>query len=425
MAKGIAGVFALTLVAASQAHAGVSYVVNSAGDRSDLSPGSNGCDVSALAGSQCTLRAAIEDANVAPGSQDVDFALGSTGVATITVDSPLPTISDGVDINGYTEPGASPNTRPFGKPLDTQIEIFINGSELNPLEGPGLRFGSGSAGSSVRGLAIGNFPLAGIIGEVPVFIGGNFLGTNAAGIQARPNTEGFFGFGGNGTLIGGPDPPDANLISANAFGGVITNPGVRVEGNYIGTTRDGKAFLGNGHGGDGAALQLASNTVSNTVTRNIIAHSDGAGIDLTNVGPGSLFSRNVIFGNRTIGIDLGGDGTTPNDSGDADAGPNQLQNFPVLTSAKRRSGQTKIKGELDSTASEDFVIEFFEADGRKRQGKRFLNDVAVSTDSSGQASFRLTANKPKEGKRVVATATRIGSGIPGATSEFSKPRKVK
>ncbi len=45
-------------------------------------------------------------------------------------------------------------------------------------------------------------------------------------------------------------------------------------------------------------------------------------------------TQNSIFDNSGIGIDLLGTGVTPNDVGDVDAGPNGLQNFPIITSVE-------------------------------------------------------------------------------------------
>ena len=50
---------------------------------------------------------------------------------------------------------------------------------------------------------------------------------------------------------------------------------------------------------------------------------------------GNTISRNSIFSNVGFGIDLDLNGVTPNDGlGDADTGPNNLQNYPVITFAK-------------------------------------------------------------------------------------------
>ncbi|MEL6715107.1 MAG: hypothetical protein AAFP86_15100, partial [Planctomycetota bacterium] len=60
------------------------------------------------------------------------------------------------------------------------------------------------------------------------------------------------------------------------------------------------------------------------------AKSDAAaaGIELANSAQRVTIRGNSIFNNAGIGIDLLGNGITPNDTGDADEGPNRLQNAP-------------------------------------------------------------------------------------------------
>ena len=172
------------LLACGSAHAGTGITVTEIGDESDPTVDAT-CDVAADPGIQCTLRAAIETANAFAGIDVINFFIPGSGVQTIAVQSPLPALQTPVNINGYTQSGASSNTDGFPLPLTTQIRIFLDGDALG--EGRGSDSSTGSNGSSVQGLAIGNFPAAAIRAEVPMTIQGNFLGTNAAGTSARPN----------------------------------------------------------------------------------------------------------------------------------------------------------------------------------------------------------------------------------------------
>src|SRR5207244_10486254 len=61
-----------------------------------------------------SLRQAILDANEITGTDTITFNIPGSGVHTISPTSPLPQISDSVVIDGYTQPGASPNTLAIG-----------------------------------------------------------------------------------------------------------------------------------------------------------------------------------------------------------------------------------------------------------------------------------------------------------------------
>src|SRR5262245_57987709 len=58
----------------------------------------------------CSLRDAITFANANSGADEIDFDIPGSGVQTITLLSALPTITGPVTIDGYTQPGSSPNT---------------------------------------------------------------------------------------------------------------------------------------------------------------------------------------------------------------------------------------------------------------------------------------------------------------------------
>src|SRR5882724_5662857 len=63
------------------------------------------------------------------------------------------------------------------------------------------------------------------------------------------------------------------------------------------------------------------------------------------------------WGSTFSGTEIGWSSTL-NDTGDADTGPNNLQNFPVLTSAILGSG-TVVQGTLNSQSGETYRVEFF------------------------------------------------------------------
>ena len=144
--------------------------------------------------------------------------------------------------------------------------------------------------------------------------------------------------------------------------------------------------------------------------------SDLAGVVILS-GTGDAVRGNaisVIFG---IGIDLGDDGPTDNDPGDADTGPNDLQNFPIVTGASLVGNSLLIVGDLDSTPHTAFSIDLYGNADSSPTGESYLTTVDVMTDGSGHAQF--SGSVPTDALDglyfVTATATDPGNN----TSEFS------
>jgi CSLREA domain-containing protein len=95
------------------------FVVNSNGDEPDLDLSNAGCDTDAeMDGDQCTLRAAIEQANLCPGKDVVTFAMAE---GMLKPASRLPAIKDALVLNGTDQP-------PFG-------EVTLSGSKAGDAEG--------------------------------------------------------------------------------------------------------------------------------------------------------------------------------------------------------------------------------------------------------------------------------------------------
>jgi trimeric autotransporter adhesin len=426
---------ALALVLATLAKpagAATTFTVNKTGDASDGNISDSTCDTSKKNGKQCTLRAAIEEANDTPGADIIEFDIGSgSSLRTISPASALPDITDPVTIDGYTQRGARENTLEEG--TDAVLKVELDGT--NAVGASGFRIDA--ADSTIKGLVINRFNSSGIsvngAGNDGNRIEGNFIGTNAAGTADRGNSTGVsIGDQSADNTIGGTQPAQRNLISGNDGSGIgVAGTPTRneVSGNLIGTTADGSGDLGNGS--TGVVLFGPSNAVGgtepgagNTISGN---GSDGVLVNGSSATGNSVLS-NRIFANDGLGIDLNNDDVTANDTDDPDTGENNLQNFPVINSATRSSttGVTTITGTLNSNPNEDFLIQCFltesqpDASGHG-EGAALLDTTSRSTGPAGNATFQCNSPEPGNGQRVTATATNIATGD---TSEFSENEEV-
>jgi len=109
-----------------------------------------------------------------------------------------------------------------------------------------------------------------------------------------------------------------------------------------------------------------SNALVNLLDQRLLFHQAFNGLDgVDDSCTGNEISRNSIFSNGGLGIDLRGAGegfstdvANPNDPGDADFAANNLQNNPVIISAKTVLGTTTAEGTLDGIPGEAYTIEF-------------------------------------------------------------------
>ena len=103
----------------------------------------------------------------------------------------------------------------------------------------------------------------------------------------------------------------------------------------------------------------ASHCSLREVLRVANAFNSGGGV-IVRSGTGNAILSNFIFSNGALGIGLiDRVEVTPNDLGDDDTGANDVQNFPVLTSAVTGGSSITIEGGLNSTGSTGFRLEFF------------------------------------------------------------------
>jgi uncharacterized repeat protein (TIGR01451 family) len=489
-------------------------------------------------GGSNSLRQAIIDANASPDLDKIVFDIPGSGIQMINLTSSLPTITSPVIIDGYSQPGASPNTLADGD--DAVLLIEINGASAGTNTN-GLTISAG--GSVIRGLIITGFRFSGIVlvgsgdnriegnfvnangtrgvtiednasnnliggvtpdtrnvisgngrqgvrilpGSSANRVQGNFIGVDRSGMVAAGNFNEGVLVAGSGNLIGGQTPGARNVISASLSGsgvGMVTSAATdnQIRGNYIGTNANGTTPLGNrqegalldqgatnntiggtspadrniisGNGQNGIVIGFNSAANGNRILNNFIGTGpDGvsplgnrqAGISIASSsnnaigdqdGNGNriafnldagvrIFSginnailSNSIFSNGRLGIDFFGDGVTPNDPGDADSGPNNLQNYPQLVSVTPIFNSRVIAGTLNSAPNTTYTVQFFANDAcddsGSGEGQQLIATRTVTTDATGNAGFSFTV-AGSFAQVITATATDPA----GNTSEFS------
>jgi hypothetical protein len=244
-------------------------------------------------GSAGSLRGVINQANddTDPLST-IDFNIASSGMQTIQVLSALPTITHPVVMNGYTEPGSSPNTLATG--YNGLQLIILDGSLTGTRSVDGLVIAAG--GSSVSGLMIQDFA-----NGIHLMANGNDL---VVGNYVTDTGTAVWIDSVSNNTVGGTSPAARNLLGANDTGVNIAGTtaavtGNQVQGNYIGT--DGNKLLTEVNSVQDPELGVnlydaSSNTVGGTTS--------GAGNVISTLvdgvfmySPGPISTGNVVQGN--------------------------------------------------------------------------------------------------------------------------------
>lgn len=250
----------------------------------------------ACPGATCTLRQAILDANANADCTRIGFDFSPALSGSIALVSPLPTIVTPVELDGLTHPGAT--GLPEGGVGYPGLSVLVRG-DTNNVAGSALRFLDAGYGL-VRGLVIQGFTTgaavevsASTIADQQVTITGNILGQNP-GTGAGPTNRVGVSVQARGVHVGGAR---------------LTGPNTEEWPYYRLDTSLGNHFRG----------------------------TTGPAVHVT-TSPFGIQGRARILGNHfedydaalPLIVDLGPEGPTPNDPGDPDAGPNDLQNTPEL-----------------------------------------------------------------------------------------------
>ena len=282
----------LVLGCLASAVTGATFRVNTAADTDDGRPYDPNAPTS--------LRKAIRVANISPGPDRIEFAIGR-GLVTIQPGSPLPSLTGSVVINGFTQPGSQPNTDPLGN--NAVLAVAIDGSRTaGDVNSDGLVLLT-ATNCEIRGLIIHSFAHSMINinkGANNNVIAGNWIGLKPDGITrgGRLDNNGIFIIGSANNRIGGTAPADRNVISGNGeagrvsdsdLGGLLGQNGLFLFGRF--TTNN--TVVGNFIGTDAHGVQGVPNRTG------IFIQSSG-----NRIGDGTAAGRNVISGNISSGIDI-------------------------------------------------------------------------------------------------------------------------
>ncbi len=253
-----------------------------------------------------SLRQAILDSNGnTAGTNTIDFGIGTTGSQqTITPLSVLPVVTNPVLLDGYSQGGSGYAVAPL---------VMIDGINVDSGDF-GLWLATGSDGSTVSGLAVGDCAGGAIVlSSSHDAVEGCYVGLKPDGTTAAPNLFGVDIYTGSNDTIGGTTPGSGNVISGNASMGMEIQGGGSgnlVVGNFIGTDPTGKTAIPNQVYGIDISEDTAT-TIGGTTpaARNVISGNTVNGINDSQV---SVAAAGTVIEGNYIGVDVTGNVALPN-----------------------------------------------------------------------------------------------------------------
>lgn len=277
------------------------------------------------------------------------------------------------------------------------------------------------------------------------FVSGNRIGTRADGLAPLGNftTSAGIAIAGaaSGNTIGG-SVGTRNVIAGNAGHGIqiqdANTSGNSVLSNLIGVGADGTTAVANNGSGilisDGAAQNTIGGVAANAGNRILHNGADGVTVLGLAAGAGEAFGNairgNSIYSNAELGINLRLRGEAANvanlaDSNDADSGPNNLQNAPVVT-AVTSGANVVVTVRLSAVPNTAYLFDLYRstaADPVAGEGQTYTASSASTTSDASGILVRTFTVPAAGGAFFSATATANGNSAStknGDTSEFSR-----
>ncbi|MEZ4702604.1 MAG: hypothetical protein R2834_19885 [Rhodothermales bacterium] len=195
----------------------ITFVVNEAGDETDNDANDKRCDIDDdPAEDNCTLRAAIEEANrVTSGYPHIVFNIPGGGAPIISPASVLPVVSHPVAIDATTQPGGSVRLSGTqtgevdGIHIAGTNDVSVKGLTITDFGGFGLRI-HGGAGHTVEASNIGFLANGGA--QAPNAAGGVLVAGGAADVTIGGDTEDLQNRIFGGVLVDGASGQGVTLL---------------------------------------------------------------------------------------------------------------------------------------------------------------------------------------------------------------------
>lgn len=276
-----------------------------------------------------SLRAAVQAANSSPGPDLIEFNIPGPGPHLINLTSNILSISEAVVIDGYTQPGAMPNSQLVGSNAVIQIRVdainlggglfelgFHNGSvirglAINQLDGgPGISINFNASDHIIEGNHIGldnaGNAVVGSSGpgiEIFNFSSNNRIGTDGDGIND---------LGERNVIAGNDDCCGQQAFNANIQIANGSNNNI-IAGNYIGVSAAGTSLGANGGvrgimvGGFASINPPIGNRIGGGLPaeRNIISGHSHVGIDV-------IDAEDTVIQGNWIGLNAAGNAAVAN-----------------------------------------------------------------------------------------------------------------
>lgn len=336
-------------------------------------------------------------------------------------------VADGNLISGNTGAGVrvNGNTTDATAIRHNFIGTDSSGNSARANSGEGIRIDTGATNATItNNLVSGNLndgiKLESSATQAHVLL--NQVGYGYSSSLPLPNGASGISIlsGANHNFIGDPVVPFTfNVIAGNAGAGVFVADAGTADNTIVGNII-GAAGVPNATG-----IIVTANAVRTQILANEIDGNAGSGVSIFGSGTiNNAIVDDLFDGNGGLGIDLGGNGVTANDSGDADAGPNNQQNFPVISNVVIGNNSTSLSVSLSSQASQGYTITLYRNDHCNAsgfgEGQVKLGSVNVTTLANGSGGAVGLVYSVPNSQTQPSWGTAIATSAAGDTSEFGR-----